>query len=417
MDDRPDHSGQWRLHHEVSPSAGGTTAGHPRQRGRCPIRFRTSSAASLRAFAATAARPATGGWAGLTGGFWTIRTAAAWCGVHGFRQAALRATSEVAVPIGNINHDRDNPGGLGFGGPAVPAWGSHWQGRVRRAAQRQVAADLVRGPDHRRPMRARIRARCRRHRDRRGAWRRRLTRAARSAGLLVAVPGDWFSHDPGFDRDFRTRYLTCNERARGRARWITGKAGRAGRAGALILFDQFPRNAFRAARRMRPTRRRAASRGIGMDRDFIAALPEPLRDVPGCCPFPIPRTPPTTICPSRCTNAFCLAAGRARRHCDIIRRFGRFPHRNGDPGRASTPAERDYLANGGVRLDLPQIQCATTGCRNMTDHSTRAACCATTARRERPASPTWSCSSTSSMFTIVQLSHYLIGTRNLAGAL
>jgi uncharacterized protein (DUF924 family) len=35
----------------------------------------------------------------------------------------------------------------------------------------------------------------------------------------------------------------------------------------------------------------------------------------------------------------------ARRHLDIIDRFGRFPHRNALLGRESTPAEREYLAS------------------------------------------------------------------------
>ena len=34
----------------------------------------------------------------------------------------------------------------------------------------------------------------------------------------------------------------------------------------------------------------------------------------------------------------------ARRHHDVIERFGRFPHRNAILGRASTPAEHAYLA-------------------------------------------------------------------------
>lgn len=37
----------------------------------------------------------------------------------------------------------------------------------------------------------------------------------------------------------------------------------------------------------------------------------------------------------------------ARRHRDLIARFGRFPHRNAALGRASTPEEKDYLAGGG----------------------------------------------------------------------
>ena len=38
---------------------------------------------------------------------------------------------------------------------------------------------------------------------------------------------------------------------------------------------------------------------------------------------------------------------RAERHRDIIRRFGRFPHRNPILGRESRPEELAYLAEGG----------------------------------------------------------------------
>jgi uncharacterized protein (DUF924 family) len=35
----------------------------------------------------------------------------------------------------------------------------------------------------------------------------------------------------------------------------------------------------------------------------------------------------------------------ARHHRDLIRRFGRFPHRNAILGRSSSREERDYLAS------------------------------------------------------------------------
>jgi uncharacterized protein (DUF924 family) len=38
----------------------------------------------------------------------------------------------------------------------------------------------------------------------------------------------------------------------------------------------------------------------------------------------------------------------AWRHRDVIRRFGRFPHRNAALGRADTPAEARYLAQPGA---------------------------------------------------------------------
>jgi uncharacterized protein (DUF924 family) len=37
----------------------------------------------------------------------------------------------------------------------------------------------------------------------------------------------------------------------------------------------------------------------------------------------------------------------AEQHADIIRRFGRFPHRNAILGRATTPEEQAFLDGGG----------------------------------------------------------------------
>jgi uncharacterized protein (DUF924 family) len=39
----------------------------------------------------------------------------------------------------------------------------------------------------------------------------------------------------------------------------------------------------------------------------------------------------------------------ARHHRDIVQRFGRFPHRNDVLGRANTPEEERFLAEGGFR--------------------------------------------------------------------
>jgi alkyl hydroperoxide reductase subunit AhpC/uncharacterized protein (DUF924 family) len=44
------------------------------------------------------------------------------------------------------------------------------------------------------------------------------------------------------------------------------------------------------------------------------------------------------------------------RHVAVIKRFGRFPHRNTILGRASTAAEEDFLENSSFRFDLPLIR-------------------------------------------------------------
>ena len=40
----------------------------------------------------------------------------------------------------------------------------------------------------------------------------------------------------------------------------------------------------------------------------------------------------------------------ARKHFEVIRRFGRFPHRNAILGRASTPEETEFLSHPGSRF-------------------------------------------------------------------
>jgi uncharacterized protein (DUF924 family) len=64
----------------------------------------------------------------------------------------------------------------------------------------------------------------------------------------------------------------------------------------------------------------------------------------------------------RCVRLFVLDGGdggdnlpHARAHRAVIRRFGRFPYRNAVLGRASTPAERDWLAAGGYARELAAL--------------------------------------------------------------
>lgn len=51
--------------------------------------------------------------------------------------------------------------------------------------------------------------------------------------------------------------------------------------------------------------------------------------------------------PATLRPQFETSIAYANQHREVIRRFGRFPHRNSCLGRASTDAERAYLASGG----------------------------------------------------------------------
>lgn len=165
----------------------------------------------------------------------------------------------------------------------------------------------------------------------------------------AAGPSLWFAKDPAFDRSFRERFAEAHARAtRGE---LSDWANTADGALALILLlDQYPRNSFRGTPRMYATdavARDVARRAVeaGFDRQVEPALQvfvilplghsESLADQEHAVELSRRLGP--------------LHLEHAEHHRDIVRRFGRFPHRNAILGRASTEAEREYLDNGGYR--------------------------------------------------------------------
>jgi len=158
----------------------------------------------------------------------------------------------------------------------------------------------------------------------------------------------WFAKSDAFDAEIRERFLATYEAAANGAlsHWEASPDG----AFALILvLDQFPRNMFRADARTfaaDPLARAVADSAIarGYDRHFAPSertffyLPfehsEDLADQDRCVAL---------------NRDYGDADGLkwAELHADIIRRFGRFPHRNKVLGRETTPEEEAFLDGGG----------------------------------------------------------------------
>ena len=155
----------------------------------------------------------------------------------------------------------------------------------------------------------------------------------------------WFVKDPAFDDEIRSRFLPLYERAAAGslAEW---QSDRKHCLALVIVLDQFPRNMFRSTARAfeGDPRAREAAREIlarGWDQGYtdeertFAYLPfehsESLEDQ---------------------ELSMRLFQGNenlewARKHWEIIRRFGRFPHRNAALGRQSTPEEIEFLKQPG----------------------------------------------------------------------
>ena len=164
-----------------------------------------------------------------------------------------------------------------------------------------------------------------------------------------AGPALWFAKDAEFDARFRTRFLVAHEAAaRGELEsWMSTPEGA---LALVLLLDQFPRNAFRDTPRMYDTdasARKAARTAFAAGYD--QRLPRELRKF-----FVLPfahsedlADQERSVALSRRISPDDLA--HAEHHRDIVRRFGRFPHRNRILGRESTAEEQQYLANGGYQ--------------------------------------------------------------------
>ena len=163
-----------------------------------------------------------------------------------------------------------------------------------------------------------------------------------------AGPDRWFTKDAAFDDQIRERFPDTYEAAA--AGKLSGWEHSAQDALALlILLDQFPRNMFRGDARAFATDPLARAVAAGaIVRGFDSQVPKDLRGF-----FYLPFEHSEDLADQERGIAFYKAAGDAdglkwaEIHADIIRRFGRFPHRNAVLGRATTPEEQKFLDDGG----------------------------------------------------------------------
>ena len=158
----------------------------------------------------------------------------------------------------------------------------------------------------------------------------------------------WYKRDDAFDAEVRSRFLELWQKAAAGelSSWETTDDGA---LALVIVLDQFPRNMFRDDVRAYSSDRlacavadRAIARGadIGVEAGLLEFLYMPLMHSERLADQ------------QRCVELFRNTANAdnlryAEDHADIVRRFGRFPHRNAVLGRPTTPAERAFLDSGG----------------------------------------------------------------------
>lgn len=163
---------------------------------------------------------------------------------------------------------------------------------------------------------------------------------------------EWYRKDEGYDQRIRERFGDLLERA-ARRELEAWRGQPESNVALVVVLDQFSRNLFRNDARAfaqdayaRECARAAIARGdegklLPVERQFIY-MPfehsEDLADQELC------------IDRMRSLEAYPETKGLtqwAEKHAAIIRRFGRFPHRNAALGRSSTPEETEFLKQPG----------------------------------------------------------------------
>lgn len=156
----------------------------------------------------------------------------------------------------------------------------------------------------------------------------------------------WFRSTPEFDREISSRFETS---------WVQARDGQladweqtaAGALALVILLDQLPLNMFRD--RPEGFSTEAASRAVA-GRAILQGLDASLPDAWKAFLY-LPFMHSESLADQDRSVELFEQAGLeenlkwARHHHEIVRRFGRFPHRNAILGRTSTPEETAWLAS------------------------------------------------------------------------
>ncbi|OXC73314.1 DUF924 family protein [Caballeronia sordidicola] len=166
----------------------------------------------------------------------------------------------------------------------------------------------------------------------------------------------WFKKDASFDAMLHERFGALIEEAL-EGRLASWSATPLGALALIVLLDQFTRNCFRSTSRAFAGDAEALKRARSLvdSRDELA-LPTIHHRVFAYMPFEHDETLASQREAVRLLQALFDETGDedvedflqyARRHAEVIERFGRFPHRNVTLGRETTAAEHAWLKKKG----------------------------------------------------------------------
>jgi uncharacterized protein (DUF924 family) len=163
-----------------------------------------------------------------------------------------------------------------------------------------------------------------------------------------AGPDRWWAKDADFDRAIREKFMAVYEAA-ARGELSAWEETEEGALALVIVLDQFPRNMFRGTARAFASD--ALARSVAdhaLRRGFDVAVAPLVRPF-----FYLPFMHSERLDDQdRCVDLFeglgdAELLQYAQGHRDVIKDFGRFPHRNSVLGRETSTPEQEFLDAGG----------------------------------------------------------------------
>ena len=160
----------------------------------------------------------------------------------------------------------------------------------------------------------------------------------------------WFASSPELDSQIDGRFRsTFEQAAAGELDHLAGSAP--GSVALVIALEQFPRHLFRGGPRAFATDEVAKSVAIAaIEQGYDQAIPL-LQRIFLYLPFQHSEVLKDQVLSIELFDSlgeakvFHFIQDAARRHLEIIERFGRFPHRNAALSRQSTEEEEHFLAD------------------------------------------------------------------------
>jgi len=166
----------------------------------------------------------------------------------------------------------------------------------------------------------------------------------------------WFRQSDETDAHIRATWGPTLPRAAA-IDWDLGALSREEQVGLVVLLDQFPRNIFRTTgeafaydAKARAVARKLLAGGLDRfwlyERNFVCLPFEHSEDVADQDLSVMLYAKMAVEAPEVWQANKREVTDYATKHRDIIRKFGRFPHRNAVLGRESTPEEVEFLKGG-----------------------------------------------------------------------